>query len=1202
MRKDSRLANEQGITIVALVVIIIVLLILAGVTLGLTLGQNGIIERAETTGDTATIQQEQEKLSTLALTLASKQMMTGDEVLLSELAQALEQYIGDSTDINNTDGWLSSVEIEEASGYIKVITNQKNIFLLYLDEESGNPNVSFDGKDDGTQAPVIALAEVEYNQEQKNATIHVKASTQDDRGIIKVEVEKLETREKEKEKETDDTFTITRNGSYIIKVTGGNGKTAWQKVVVDQIKNVGNIQMTANITSPINAIQNGPVVVTIQWEEVEGYRKQYKVGSTTSSWTDVTDTTKEISVTQNTVIYARYFNGVQGDNEQTFIVGNIDNIAPNAFDLKTQTTLNSITVTANTTDGAGAGASSGTAGIKGYYFTIDGGANWVSNKEPSNGTYTFNDLKSNTTYTLQGKAVDLAGNERLTMEKQITTTKLPGGEDITFNISPETWVKDSVTVSVNYPEVENTIKQYSLDGIKWNTYNGPFEVSENGNVYARLEDTKGGLGDTAAKEITNIDKIYPSIALSQPETWGKDSITVSAVITDGESGVAEQKYMQGKKQIADFANAGTEFSGNTFEATANGEWTVYAKDNVGNENVQVINVTQIDKTPPSIQSMEQLTPTNGNVLVAAIITDNESGVAEQKYMQGNKTVADFANAGTTITDMAFEATENGEWTIYAKDNVGNEVVSVIQVTKQDKIAPTITKVEVISPSSGYYKAGTQVTIRVTYNEKVKGTPAKLKLLYGNGSQHTVSATISELTNTIDYVSTINEGDNGLLAVTALEGDGLTDEAGNMADQTLRALEGPAIQADTIAPTGEVSGNPTNWINTNATLTCKGTDDGSGVKRIKFSDSEVWSNASSALGIVMQNGNYTFTIEDNAGNVTTIPVNVTMIDKTNPNTTAPVVTQAGSNVAKIENKQTDDGSGIGAIEYGYKKKTDTTWNWQTSDTVAEVAVGIEYEYKTRVRDNVGNPSATGWIESEVTAFTIGIDQTVLKDYSGNGYDATIHGAQIVFDDEGQYTLRFDGVDDYVQIPTISGNFNYSEGITINAVVEYEAFNHNSMILMLGNGYDTSSGDGKESIVLQSPGTDGKLGIHAWTSARSSVDNRNNQISSETTDSVIPLNQKINIHASVEKYIVTYFQGKISVDGQNKDVTNSTVSSVIFGIDEVDRTENYIGRSSWPSDGYFKGKLYSLELLDADGKQIFYYDLSRTGKAIEAELNN
>ena len=42
--------GQKGITLVALVITIIVLLILAGITISLTLGQNGIINRAQEAG------------------------------------------------------------------------------------------------------------------------------------------------------------------------------------------------------------------------------------------------------------------------------------------------------------------------------------------------------------------------------------------------------------------------------------------------------------------------------------------------------------------------------------------------------------------------------------------------------------------------------------------------------------------------------------------------------------------------------------------------------------------------------------------------------------------------------------------------------------------------------------------------------------------------------------------------------------------------------------------------------------------------------------------------------------------------------------------------------------------------------------------------------------------------------------------------
>ncbi|MBO5478369.1 MAG: hypothetical protein J6A04_01415 [Clostridia bacterium] len=44
------LKGQKGITLVALVITIIVLLILAGITISLTLGQDGILKRAQEAG------------------------------------------------------------------------------------------------------------------------------------------------------------------------------------------------------------------------------------------------------------------------------------------------------------------------------------------------------------------------------------------------------------------------------------------------------------------------------------------------------------------------------------------------------------------------------------------------------------------------------------------------------------------------------------------------------------------------------------------------------------------------------------------------------------------------------------------------------------------------------------------------------------------------------------------------------------------------------------------------------------------------------------------------------------------------------------------------------------------------------------------------------------------------------------------------
>ena len=42
--------NTRGITLVALIITVIVLLILAGITINLTIGQDGLLKRAQETG------------------------------------------------------------------------------------------------------------------------------------------------------------------------------------------------------------------------------------------------------------------------------------------------------------------------------------------------------------------------------------------------------------------------------------------------------------------------------------------------------------------------------------------------------------------------------------------------------------------------------------------------------------------------------------------------------------------------------------------------------------------------------------------------------------------------------------------------------------------------------------------------------------------------------------------------------------------------------------------------------------------------------------------------------------------------------------------------------------------------------------------------------------------------------------------------
>lgn len=120
----------------------------------------------------------------------------------------------------------------------------------------------------------------------------------------------------------------------------------------------------------------------------------------------------------------------------------LDNIPPNTFTpTLVDKTLNTIQITGTTTD-------IGT-GVVSYYCSIDGGANWVAPKLTVGGRTsiaadcTFKDLTANTNYSFIMKAVDGAGNERIsepiTIKTKQTVTQIFYMPVTTYSDGPE-WV------------------------------------------------------------------------------------------------------------------------------------------------------------------------------------------------------------------------------------------------------------------------------------------------------------------------------------------------------------------------------------------------------------------------------------------------------------------------------------------------------------------------------------------------------------------------------------------------------------------------------------------------------------------------------------------------------------------------------------------------------------------------------------------
>ena len=101
------LKNENGITLIALVVTIVVLLILAGISLNLVLGNNGLIKKSKDAKEETTVADEKEKVEMAYVSAALKKL--GDTVTAEELQTELDSSVGAGKTVvaSNGDGTLN---------------------------------------------------------------------------------------------------------------------------------------------------------------------------------------------------------------------------------------------------------------------------------------------------------------------------------------------------------------------------------------------------------------------------------------------------------------------------------------------------------------------------------------------------------------------------------------------------------------------------------------------------------------------------------------------------------------------------------------------------------------------------------------------------------------------------------------------------------------------------------------------------------------------------------------------------------------------------------------------------------------------------------------------------------------------------------------------------------------------------------------
>ncbi|MGO0062900.1 beta strand repeat-containing protein [Brevibacillus fluminis] len=506
---------------------------------------------------------------------------------------------------------------------------------------------------------------------------------------------------------TGTTFDVTTNGTYTVYAKDAAGNATVQTIAIGNIdKNAPAIVLDASPTDPTN----GDVTITATITDNGSITEQkWASGDQNAAYfaangTSLTGTTFDVTANGTYTVYAKDAAG--NETVKTIAIGNIDKNAPSITlsAAPTGPTNGDVTITATITDNGSIAEQKWASGDQdAAYFAANG----------TSFTGTTFAVSANGMYTVFAK--DAAGNTAV--EKIPVSTIDKVAPAITLDASPTGPSNGDVTITATITDNGSIAEQKWASGDQDAAYfaaNGTsltgntFTVDTNGTYTVYAKDDAGNESvETIA--ITNIDKDGPTIALVASPTQPTNSdVTITATITDN-GNIAEQKWASGDQNAAYFAANGTSLTGNTFTVDANGTYTVYAKDDAGNESVKTIDITNIDKDGPTIALVASPTqPTNGDVTITATITDNGS-IAEQKWASGDQNAAYFAANGTSLTGNTFTVDANGTYTVYAKDDAGNESVETINITNIDHEGPTITLAATpTQPTTG------NVTIKVTF--------------------------------------------------------------------------------------------------------------------------------------------------------------------------------------------------------------------------------------------------------------------------------------------------------------------------------------------------------------------------------------------------------------------------------------------------------------------------------------------------------
>lgn len=434
-----------------------------------------------------------------------------------------------------------------------------------------------------------------------------------------------------------------------------------------------------------------------------------------------------------------------------------------------------------------------------------------------------------------------------------------------------------------------------------------------------------------------------------PNGVTNEDVVVTITANDSISGVEVIKWASGVQSKAYFGAEGTTIT-NSFTATSNGDYTVYARDLAGNDSLHFVTVTGIDRVAPSVSLSASTTAiTNTDIAINASVVDNVA-VSKQLWAEGLQVAAYFqAGEGTSFTNQ-FLASRNGVYTVYVEDTAGNYILSTVTVSNLFKQAPELT----LTPSR---ITPTNETVLVDVEVETEGMAqgnTLVALRWAEGDQLTAFFASGGGLDIVDELQ-FEAAENGRYSIYA------RDKAGNETVATITISN-----IDHTAPTLTLTSNTTSLTNEPVIITVVAADNESGLREVRWSESAPepnlpWSSSEVVNGVfqVATNGIYTVIAVDNTGNETMQQINITNILTTaptvllSPNTTQPT----GNNVSvTVVATALGDSNATNVVRWAEGKLPISFFHGgQSADITATLSFDVTTNgaYTVYVRDLAGN---------------------------------------------------------------------------------------------------------------------------------------------------------------------------------------------------------------------------------------------------------